>query len=68
MVRLLGGSSTLGSVAAQLLLGLGTGSALGLADSGGTGNGSLAEVGTVATLGNVVRNVLVGPIRKRVSR
>lgn len=68
MVRLLGGSSTLSSIATQLLLGLSTGSALALADSGGTGNGSLAEVGTVATLGNVVGNVLVGPVQKRVLR
>lgn len=58
---LLGSGSLLGSVTAELLLGLGLDGALGLEDGGGTGDGGLTEVGAVASPGDVVGNVLVGP-------
>lgn len=58
---LLGSSSLLGGVAAELLLGLGLDGTLGLQNGGGTGDGGLAEVGAVASLSDVVGDVFVGP-------
>lgn len=61
IIPLLGSSSLLGGVTAELLLGLSLDGALGLEDGGGTGNGGLTEVGAVTSPGDVVGNVLVGP-------
>lgn len=58
------GSSLL---AAHLLLGLGLDGALGSLHGGGTGNGGLTEVGTVTSLGDMVGNVLVGPVQTSLS-
>lgn len=54
--------NTLRGVSAELLLGLWLHGSLGLADSGGTGNGGLTEIGSVAVLGCVAGNGLVGPV------
>ena len=54
-------SGALGGVAPELLLGLGLGGPLGAADGAGTGNGSLPKVTTVARLGGLVGDGLVGP-------
>lgn len=55
------GGGLLGSVASELLRGVGLGGSLGLADGTGTGNSGGTEVGAVATLGGLVGNGLVGP-------
>lgn len=64
-LRLLGsGSSLLGLVAAELLLGLGLDGALGAADGRDALDGDLTEIGAVAVLGGLVGNGLVGAARR----
>ena len=58
------GRGLLGRVAAQLGLRSLLGGALGALDGRDTLNGVLAEVGTVASLGGLVGNGLVGPVLK----
>lgn len=58
------GSGLLGLVAAQLGLSGRLGGALGALDGRDTLDGVLAEVGTVARLGGLARNGLVGPVLK----
>jgi hypothetical protein len=66
-LRLLGGGSLLGLVAAQLLLGGRLGRALRVADGRGALDGGLTEIGAVAVLGDLVGNGLVGPVRSMFS-
>jgi hypothetical protein len=62
---LLGGP--LGRSAPQLLLGLGLGGSLGVADGAGAGHGGLSEICPVARLGGLRSNALVCPVKHKES-